>query len=404
MVDTIKQSHAVQATAALASAAHSQGHEKKGGHKKVDSTLADELIALQAIAAAPVKAPLGSPELKVPAPSGNPDQALAYLVNAFAGTFTAMGNATSTEVNGLGQMQQLDQTMSQIVVASTNEAIATQLTALNLSAAINDQIAKIQAEANGVDKWLTWVGFGLVIAVTILASIPSGGATDALLPEEVGGAAGDLAPIELGEIGAGAGAGVGDISTVAEGEAALQSVEADAASDVAADDSVAADNDGAAQAKNAAKATPKEDEGGIKTIRNGDQVKQVRFGKSNLLTKMFDEIGLSPSNAERATVWFKRAMSITGSGMCALPMMLQGAASIKVGEAQEELAKTQALVGPACATMQNNSMYFQFYQQLNKRQGDMVQSLVDQAGDVITLIGGIMSGYGQIPSIITQAV
>lgn len=322
--------------------------------------------------------PLGTPTLPCPSLQGNPnpDEALVYLANAFAGTFDAMAAGTQQEVGNLGKMQNLDSTMSQMVVDSTNEAIAKELEDIALTKSIDNQINDIEAHAGGVDQVLTWVGTGLVVLVTILATIPTGGASDAALPEEIGGVAGDLSSVAISPI-----------SSVAEGEAEIAAIQGDAASDVACDDNIAEEN---------------RDQ--YKRVRGKDGVVKMVRKKPTALTDMFDKMGMSQANADRAALYFKRLMSGVGSGMCALPMCLQGWASREVGIAQDNLASVQANTGTAVSQVQSATMYFQFYQNLNKREGDVIQGLIEQTGDVVTLIGGILNGYSRIPTMLAQAV
>jgi hypothetical protein len=53
-------------------------------------------------------------------------------------------------------------------------------------------------------------------------------------------------------------------------------------------------------------------------------------------------------------------------------------------------------MGPAQANLQQNNMYYQFYQQIVQRGAQIIQQLSDGASNVVDIDGSVMQGYQQI--------
>lgn len=310
---------------------------------------------------------LPPPYLDPKDPAFDPANALDDFTKAFCAIFTSIANDTNSQTQMLDQLQALDQTQSQIVVASSNAAITAEETASALEGQIADQeaaAAKMQADLG----WMQYLGMAMGVLAIVL-SIPTGGASDVALAEESG------EEVEM------AGAPL-------YGEGGLQA-EADSIEDEAVEasgDASAAGRSTADYAKRGGWFDGQTYDGGVKGWfeRRYEDLKAFNTARAG-------------GEAARDSMYMK-LFNFVGGACSALPMLLDGVANIEISKCKFQLGAIQRQVAPLLGVVNENQLNFQFFQQLNRRQTTVVQTEGDELADVLTLAGSIMKGYQQIPS------
>jgi hypothetical protein len=319
---------------------------------------------------------------------------LRNLTQAFCQVYSTMAITTMSQTNDLTKLQQLDQDMSECVLESTNKSIQAEKD--NFSK--QQQIVDEQAKDKKIDEALkiaSYVIGGVLLALTIASAIIDLGASLAAVPEEI--------TIEMTEMGGGEALADSTLdmssnlenigtnsledsqSIVSEGEGGVGSV----------------DSEGSIQLMEESEETVGENsEDEITEEQSENETKKESIKSDN-------ENGKSENNWKKAqrtlkNKWFTRGVGVMGSASFATPMIYQGITTMILGKFQEQFAASKKQVGQAIANLNSNNMFFQFYQQLVRRECGVTQDFTSQLSDVVQIASCVMNAYHQIPVSLAQ--
>jgi|GEM_PF-5462114 len=180
----------------------SESHASQSNRGIKGSKSLDTVVSAAQIQAKQAAASLVRPTLPSPAPIVPADQ-LMIIAAAFCEAYSAMNQSVISGAQDLTKLQELDQTQAEMILKKTTDAINKQ------EALVKEQadLSAYQASAGKTESICSWTMFAAGIALVIgtaIFGIFTGGAADALIPEEM----------ELMEMGEGAdeiGADLSDI-------------------------------------------------------------------------------------------------------------------------------------------------------------------------------------------------
>jgi gas vesicle protein len=100
----------------------------------------------------------------------------------------------------------------------------------------------------------------------------------------------------------------------------------------------------------------------------------------------------------------KRVVGAAIGAAFGAPSLLKGLADKAIASELNNLSQIQQDMGTAMAKAQENTAYFQFYQQLVQRFGSIVQEETSDASEVIETYADIVNAYRQIPYALANSV
>lgn len=346
---------------------------------------------------------------KLPPGQSKDPSVLAILAHAFEHAFNAMSKGITTQATDYAEVQQLDQTMAQSILESTTNAINKEVKELHAEEQLASEMKKasllseifggwVGTGAQWIDdnvfggvvphKDLKWVILGIgaaLMIVTIASSFFDGGASLAAVPEEaalldvdagvdattfgaeVFGEGSDTIPLDtfsssVTDDAAGSSIEIGDITSEASGEFSEAEISA------TEEDTVTTETD-------------------------------------QTVTRDLDKT--TNENAKGESIWkklFKKCLQGVVGATLASPMLVNGVMSLGVSDKLGDVSNAQKEVGAAVALMQENNMFFQFYQQLVRRSGSVIEEEANDASEIVETIGAVFNAYKQISYGLAQAV
>ncbi len=329
-----------------------------------------------------VTASQGRPKLPTPAPSKDPDY-LMIVAGAFSRTFQAMSGTLQSQAAEYAQVQQLNQTMAKCVLLSTTNSVTKEQNELK----VQEQLAKYQKEMGGVLEVFNIV----TLTVTVLAGVAAVLASD-------GAAAG------VGEWLVSAGRGL--CSKAAD----AFSTDAVAEAEGAAGESAAgvAGEDGGIEMQTFSMTMG--EEGTLDTaseisesseISEVDEVEQEAENTTETVSKSDEAESSSKTRMKKVG---KQLFKFGTGVLINSTQLVSGASYLKQSSADNKVAAALALVGPALSKLEKSNMYFQYYQQLLSRGGQVLQGLSNLLAEVIETYGQLVNTYQQIPQGLASAV
>lgn len=308
----------------------------------------------------------------LPQPKKQTPDYLKIMAEAFASAYTAMVKNEQARTVDLTKLQQLDQTMADLVLKKTNIAITKEKKELEKAQKIQWEMKEYQEHSSFLSDLMLGLGIALTV-VTVISALFDAGASLALVPEEIaadGAAAGGEA---AGEAAAEAGGEAG--GEAADGAVSGADAVAEESFEMEAD--VAEGSEDIEGAQNAAK------EAGDTTKAEGGLQKYARLWQT---FREGTKVGKTTS----------RLLKIATAGAFASPMVMNAIAQFKIAGYKEGLATSQKAIGKEFATTKLYGAYLQWYQQLVGRSSGITQDLAQELGNTIEVAGNTINGYAQI--------
>lgn len=337
---------------------------------------------------------------QLPKGTSNHPDALAILAVAFGQAFSSMKNALVTQTDDYAKLQALDQTMSQSILQSTAQAISKELDELNTEQQLQEEMKKADLASEILGGWMgdaanwiddkvigtlfgaaiphddmKWVMLGIgvgVMVITIVSSFLDGGASLAAVPEE-----GEL----LLDEGTAAG-----FETLGSDAIPLEDMSEDAMADEVEDGEGLGSLEGINNPV-------------LKDMGDGEEGMELQDMTSTDRTVVRDLTKTSEENNQSESLWKKggkRVLQMATGVVFGSPMLVNGIMSLVVSDKLNDVSAAQKSVGTAIAVMQENNMFFQFYQQLVKREGNVVEEEANNASEAVSTLGNIFDGWRQI--------
>lgn len=302
-------------------------HSKVGGRSRASDSIAtgtsNKKKGIVSFGARPAL-PMAKPQ---------PTDYMAILAAAFEKALSSMDQGVKQEVKDYSDLQILDLSMSTEILDSTTLAIKKEQAIYK----IQNEIADMEGIESDVGSYLGYgllaLG-GLMIFATIVSAFFTGGATAALLPEELAGEEALAGGTELVDL---------------TSEIVPEVVEDEASSVSEAPQAIEASSD---------------------TLR------------------------------KLGTILVKTILA----GLFASPMAINGVMSCQISVKLRDLATAQKEVGIAVAGMQKNNIYFQFYQQLVRRESSNLNEEVSNIGEIVKTYGALTNTEQRISAALAQAV
>jgi len=304
------------------------------------------------------------PSLPTPEKSRDPNY-LLILAEAFGDAFTAISKGTMEQTKDFAELQQLDETMSQSVLRSTKLAIDKQ----NAAFKIAENIANLEKKAAHLSKVLNdvFIALGVVlVVVTLFATAMSMGAFSALLPEEM---------------------------TMMSGEMSADGAMEESESGATEMDEVSTDEETGETKFESTKPKSTRFRGLMKTVKS--------------IRRMLNKIKPKQTDSMKLKVFKKLISKAYQAGLGAAfgtPTLITGKEKLETANKLKKAEAAQKEVGHATAIMQENNIYFQFYQKLVQRNSGVIQEESNGAAQVLETFGDITNSYKQISYGLASAV
>ena len=308
------------------------------------------------------------PALPAAGKSKNPNY-MAILAEAFSKAYDAMANGTKEQTKAYAGLQQLDLTMSQSVLRSTNLSIAKQESEIKITAQIaayQAKTAKFNETLGEVVKWSGIIFVSAVIIGTVASAVFDGGLSLAFVPEEISALFGE-----------------GGAEAAADGAEDGVAMDTFSSSSDAAEAGEAAEGaEGAASESNAAEAS--------------EESEQAETASSQTKATV-EKVGNENAKSIARLKWVgKKVGHILLGGLFGAPMLAKGVQGIKTSEMQNAAADAEKSVGTALATLKENQQYFEFFQQLVERSGGVLEASTNNASQVEETFSNVINSYKQI--------
>jgi hypothetical protein len=269
--------------------------------------------------------------------------ALTEMAKAFAAAFDAESEGITAQNTAYCDLQQLNQSLSEGILSATTKSIKKEKAAVQEQ----QQIADYQDKMANIDQDVSWAVLGLGIGLMLLTTV-SGfvdfGASDAEIPEEI-----DM------------------IDMAGQGAAA--------ASDSQTSASVQIDS---------LTSTIDEEASSSETTAENSTAKKVvspRYSKAlNITGKVLAKLG---------------GMGVRMGLAAALgaPQLMKGIVNLQIAKQMDQLSEAQGKIGPALAQEQRCTMNYQYIQQVNQREGGVIQEDVGDISKIIDTFSSATNGY-----------
>lgn len=288
---------------------------------------------------------------------------LAIVAEAFSKAFDSMSQGTIQQIKQYTDLQQLDETMSQSVLRSTQLAINKELKEIKLSAEVHAYQEKVEKKDKILGYVMLGIGIALILA-TVISCAFDAGVSAGLIPEEITGFFGAGAEMTPEEI---------EMDTFADSSDLTDTSDLD-------DEDVDPETVENTESQN----TSSQD------TQNTQQARET----SNDLDKSNEENSKSEDSLKKK-IGKKLLQVVIGAGFGS-PMLVQGIQGLKTSGMLKDTAQAQQQVGEALSVMQQNNAYFQFYQQLLQQTSGVAQEETNDSSQVIETFGDITNAYQQI--------
>lgn len=356
-----------------------------------------------------VASQVSSHRVELPAPKPQGGDYLEALAKGFSSVYSCLSQTTESQTSSFAQLQELDQSMSKAVNDSIQNSITKSNDEFQKQQAIQKAI-KEQADQQGLLNKICYGIGAVLIAITVVSAICDAGASFAAVPEE----------LELVDLPAAGAAGSGNAASSAgelssfmsnvdmdDPDALAQPMEESNLSSNNLDSDVDEETDDVdSRVQKSMEDTDRMMEKDPDQLTDQQQYDEMQKDSS---LKSNDENIKSENNWEKArkvfrNKWMKRCVGLGGVAVSATPQGMHAFFLFQQASFKKTLAKAQTDLGTALARVQENNMYFQFYQQLVQRQSGIVQQFAGELSDVVSTVSDIMSAYRQIPTTLAQAV
>lgn len=362
---------------------------------------------------------------------------LATLTDAYSAIYKVMSTTVMTQITEETKLQNLDQTMSQIVLSSTNTAIQQQKTVLEQSLQMQQEYNEKMQTAQTWQFWSEVVGAVMFVGMLGLA-VATGGAgaaaDAAVLPEvaELTDMSSEaIAPSVMEDSMDEMGTELSDISdssansqsfsslnsTDEEADDTLNTIKQtrdymDSSDRLSSEDEYAAQKEGSdSEVEPRARSDEDAPEWMSETTEmlNSGRTQSTEYASIDEQTET--DLESSDKTLNESSQKWKRALNrltrmmiggATGT-FFAMPYFYQARASFFQSECKNKIADLTKTMGPYMGIMQENNMFFQYYQQLVQRGSQFVQQLAQQAGDVVETDATVMNSYSQMAVSLAQS-
>lgn len=334
-----------------------------------------------------------STRINLPAPSTT--NYLLSIAEAYEAIFTSLAGTVIDQLQSQTAMQRLDQTMGEIVLASTNAAITQQDATFKKMYAAQ---AQEQSEAEKAAHWGKFAQiFGIVLIVVMIgATIATSGATapvdETILPESL------------------------ELTNMTSTTSNISDTELTSSSESEMENQPLNNNEGKIpDGKMEIGSDEEEEESAMKKMdkmmegtgnnNNYEQLDETQKTTEEKVEQSNSEVNKSNDNWRNGL--HRLAKTCIGGAVGtinALPYYFQGRASLYQAKYSNQIAKLLEELGPSMGIMQSNNMYFQFYQQIVQRGSQNVQELATETIDVTQTLSSVMSAYKQISAGLAQSV
>ncbi len=309
--------------------------------------------------------------LTPPTDTSGQNDYLKILVAGLSSFMKIQANALIMQDDEFVNLQQLDKTMANAVLISTNQAIKDEKKQLDWLIGYTDQ----QAQASWVSGWVKAASFAIIaviIVATLAATILTGGAAAPLLAGEIagettlegGGVAIEMADLAVTDVAS-------EITEEAMSEESMQ---------ILLDEgSVSTDSSGAPTTS--------------QTIRTG--ARKVASGTRTGLTKTAQLL-------KTKTGKFLTAFGVSTASSA--PLFTTAWAQKKVAIAKTAQAEMEQQVGASTGTLTMFNGFLDFWQQSLQQMAGTIQATAKDYGSTASSMAALFSGYDQISAALRQAV